>query len=313
MKIHSILIMCIVLFIFHSCSKEKKGDVTLPKTIERQLQNLSEIRTTAEKNNDLQNFLAIYSENALSMPEYQQTLTGIDEIEAYYEEIFQRQNIKIFQREVDEFIHLDSTIVEIGTFKKEYTGSNADTLLTQNGKYWNIWDVQPDGNFKLKGEAFGFFHHVQDPEALTVSLQNVPGDKPKRYLNRGNSFELKAYNALMEKGVRTRDGNLRSEFFTTDAKFMPFAEPTVSGINNIKPYLIEYSSRGEVVIDSIACYTYHSENFKNYLLEYAMFKVKWIVPGYVGRTEGKSIRIWKRQGDKSLKLYREIGVHDHLN
>jgi hypothetical protein len=116
----------------------------------------------------------------------------------------------------------------------------------------------------------------------------------------------------MEKGVRIRDGVLRSEFFTEDARFMPFADSTKTGIEQLKPYLIAYSTRGNVTIDSIACYTYHHEDFNDFILEYAMFKVKWRVPDVSGMTEGKGIRIWKRQKDKSLKLYREIGTHDHL-
>jgi hypothetical protein len=43
-----------------------------------------------------------------------------------------------------------------------------------------------------------------------------------------------------------------------------------------------------------------------------MFKVKWSMPDHSGRTEGKGIRIWKRQEDKSLRLYREIGTHNHF-
>lgn len=157
MKTNYIFTFCIALFLLGSCSKEKTRDTATPNSVNQQLQSLSEIVTEAEKNDDLKTFLAYYDENAISMPEYQPTLQGIKEIEAFYKEIFKRQEIKTFQRVIDEIIPLDSTIIEIGTFTKEYIVSNVDTLLTQNGKYWNIWDVQPDGNFKLKGEAFGFF------------------------------------------------------------------------------------------------------------------------------------------------------------
>ena len=116
----------------------------------------------------------------------------------------------------------------------------------------------------------------------------------------------------MEKGVRKRDGNLRSEFFMKDGSIYPFADTTVTGMDQIKPYLIAYSSRGTVTIDSIMCYTYDFETLGEYILEYDMFKVKWSVPNFSGRTEGKGIRIWKRQQDKSLRLYREIGTHNHL-
>jgi ketosteroid isomerase-like protein len=313
MKIDRIFIFCIAFFLLNSCAKEKTADTTLPGNIKQQLQKLTEIRTEAEKNDDLKNFLKYYDTDAISMPEYQFTLQGTDNIETFYEEIFGRQKIKTLQRTTTEIIDLGKTIVEVGTFKKEYSDWNAgDTILTQNGKYWNVWDIQQNNNFILKGEAFGFFHPVKRPEKLIVQIDKRQPDESEIELQKEIPFELKAYNALMEKGVRIRDGNLRSRFFTDDGSFMPFADTTVTGMNKIKPYLIEYSSRGSMTIDSIMCYTYDFENAGDYILEYDMFKVKWSTPDRSGRTEGKGIRIWKRQEDKSLKLYREIGTHNHL-
>ncbi|HYF70508.1 MAG TPA: hypothetical protein VD884_20365 [Ohtaekwangia sp.] len=277
-----------------------------------QIETLSHKLTEAETTDDVETFLAVYDSNAISMPEYQITLSGTAEIESYYREIFRRQNIKTFQRNAEEYIDLGNTLIEIGTFKKTYIDSATDTLLNQEGKYWNVWNLDSGGSLKLKGEAFGFFHPIEAPQRLVVDIEAASLNRYKAYSNQKVPFELKAYNALMEKGVRIRDGALRSEFFTEDSRFMPFAEPTLTGMKEIKPYLTAYSNRGSVTIDSIACYTYHHESFDDYLLEYAKFKVKWIVPGYEGTTEGKGIRIWKRQPDKSLKLYREIGTHDHI-
>ena len=312
MKLNSIFILCFVFFLLGSCSDEKTVDTTLPNDVEQKLQKLSEILTTSEKNDDLESFLACYDKNVISMPEYQLTLDGINEIAIFYKEIFQRQKIKTFQRTASEIINLGKTIIEIGTFKKEYTGSNKDTILTQNGKYWNIWHVQQDGSFKLKGEAFGFFHPVANPEALTVDLKEIQPDESAITSHQKIPFELKAYNALMEKGVRNRDGILRSEIFMSDGSFMPFADSTVTGMEEIKSYLIAYSNMGEVTIDSISVYTYQYEYLEEYILEYPMFRVKWSTPQHSERTEGKGIRIWKRQEDKSLRLYREIGTHNHL-
>lgn len=257
------------LFLVVSCSEEKDKtpgtSSASAEQVEEKIINLCKIRTEAEKNNAIEGFLALYNENAISMPEYQPTLTGIDEIKNYYKEIFKRQEIKLFRREANEFIHLDSTIIEKGTFKKEYIDTEADTLVTQNGKYWHVWGLQADGSFKLKGEAFGYFHHVETPESLTVAMLNSQPVISNTYLNKEIPFELKAYNALMEKGVRNRDGILRTEFFTNDGQFMPFADSTVTGMDKIKPYLLEYTSRGEITIDSILCSTYHYERFEKHV------------------------------------------------
>jgi hypothetical protein len=313
MKIDFIFTFCAALFLLDSCAQKKTVDIAPPVKIKQQLQKLTEIRTEAEKNGDLKSFLKYYDANAISMPEYQLTLQGANHIETFYKEIFTRQKVKTLERRTTEIIDLGKTIVEIGIFKKEYSNFNSgDTILTQNGKYWNVWDIQQEENFKIKGEAFGFFHPVRHPEELIVHLNKRQPDESEIVLQKEIPFELKAYNALMEKGVRIRDGNLRSQFFTDDGSFMPFADTTVTGMDKIKPYLTAYSSRGTVTIDTIMCYTYDFENFDDYILEYDMFKVKWSVPDFSGRTEGKGIRIWKRQEDKSLKLYREIGTHNHL-
>jgi len=295
--------------LFLSCSNNKIEVSSSHE--EMMIQQIAKNLVEAEVNDNLNALIEYYDVHALSMPEYQLMLDGLDEIKLYYTEILKRQNIKSYVHVADEFIHLNKTIVEIGTFKKEYyNDSNPDSLITLKGKYWNIWEAGQNSSFKLVSEAFGYFNPVSHPEALTVRMSKKQPDESEILLHKEIPFELKAYNALMEKGVRNRDGILRSSFFTHDARFFPFAEPTLKGIENIKPYLIGYSSRGQVTIDSIMCYTYDFKYADNYVLEYDMFKVKWNNANGSGKTEGKGIRIWHRQEDNSLRLFREIGTHN---
>ena len=292
--------------ILFSCS-----DSRIASDAEAKIRQMAGNLVEAEVSDNLEALLGYYDVHALSMPEYQLTLEGHDEIKIYYAEILKRQNIKSYVQVPGEFIHLNNTIVEIGTFSKEYFNeSNPESLVTLHGKYWYIWEAGEEGSFKLVGEAFGYFNPVSHPEELTVSMYKKQPDESDILLHKEIPFELKAYNALMEKGVRNRDGILRANFFTSDARIFPFAEPTVNGIDSIKPYLIGYSSRGQVVIDSIMCYTLDFKYAGNYVLEYDMFKVKWTNANGSGRTEGKGIRIWQRQQDSSLRLFREIGTHN---
>ncbi|WKN46040.1 hypothetical protein [Tunicatimonas pelagia] len=306
-----LILTCSLFFSFFYANAQNEG-IIVSEAVEQQIQKLSKLRTTAEKNDDLESFLTYYHEDAISMPEYQPTLTGIDEITAFYQQIFRQQDISILQRTAEEVVRLDSTFVEIGVFSKEYTDLELDTTFVQNGKYWNVWGVRPDSSLVLKGESYGFFHPVEHPEALTVELPAGKSSAETFYFTQHIPLELRAYNALNEKYVSLRSGELRSEFYTDDAKFMPFQEPTVSGIDEIKPYLIQYN-QGDVTIDSIAVYTYHYEATDDHILEYSKFRVKWTVPNFSGRTEGKGIRIWQRQADHSLRMYRNIGTHNHLD
>lgn len=285
MKKLPVFILCFNLFYLNSISQKVPSDLL----------------TQSEIKDDLKTFLSCYDEDAISMVEYQPTLRGIHEIELYYREIFKRQHIKSLQRTAEEFINLGSTIIEIGTFTKEY-----DTVPTWKGKYWYVWALKPDSSFKLKGEAFGYFHPVKEPKALTVDIQQ--SGHPTQQV----PLELRAYNALNENYVRLKDGALRAEFYTNDARYMPSQEPTLTGMDEIKPYLMDYSKRGNINFDSLTVYTYDYEYFADYVLEYSMVKVKWSTAAASGRTEGKGIRLWKRQADKSLKIYRHIGTHNHL-
>lgn len=276
--------------------------------IDNQIKQLTSTLTQAEKSDDLTTFLSFYDPNIISMPEFQPELNGVNEVEAYYKEIFGRQRVQSFRRQTNEIVNLGQTLVETGSFEKKLTTTGSDSLLTLNGKYIHVWGIQPDGKLRLKGEAYGFFHPVKNPGIFVVPVKSSGVKGP----DQNTTFELRAYNALMEKLVRNGEGALRSEFYTADGMFMPFAHPNVLG-KDIRPYLIKYDTHPQGFnIDSIWVYTHHYEYFNNYVLEYSKFKVKWSFTQTSGRTEGKGIRLWKRQEDKSLRLYREIGTHNHL-
>jgi len=308
MKLLSML-QCLIIIMTISCAGKKGPQEISNRQIEQEIRLLTQDLDEKEANAQLTGCLDHYADQAISMPEYQTTLAGRNEIENYYRDIFKKQHIKTIRREPQEFIHLANTIIAIGTFQRAYETPTKDSLITLKGKYWHVW-VPETGTYHIKGEAFGYFHPVDNPESLIISTNQQQPDESKIQME--VSFELKAYNALMEKGVRQRNATLRVNFFTEDAIFYPFADSAVVGMDQLKPYLTAYSNRGTVTIDSVSCYTFNFEKLGDYILEYAMFKVKWRLTDRTGRTEGKGIRIWKRQADGSLRLFREIGTHNYL-
>jgi ketosteroid isomerase-like protein len=281
-----------------SCSS---NDNDSGNTLKIQLQQLGNQRMDAEKRGDLEAYLAFYDPEVIVMPEYQPTINGIKTARRYYGEIFNRILVRDSKHTTTEVLDFDSTVVEFGTFIKRC--SLGDSLITLQGKYCNVWLHLPNGDLRIKGECFGYFHPVKDPAPFVV-------ESKERLMPRQPPFELLAYNALMEKGVRTRDGSLRADFFTEDGIFYPFADSAVVGMKSIKPYLVSYST-GNVRIDSISCSTRHYEKLKEHVLEYDEFKVTWEVDGFKGKTQGKGIRLWKRMPDMSLRLFREIGTHNY--
>ena len=306
----SILLLLMLLAV--SCSKEISQTPAAVKDYKQQVQFLTDQRAAFEQQNDLPAFLSYYTDQAISMPEYQPALTGRAEIELFYRELFARQDVQEFHKEIEEIFPMDNTLVEIGTFRKSYYDPEVgDTLLSQYGKYWTVWEIPADGQLKIKGEAYGFFQQLDHPERLILPWEQMPENRMQADPDQQITLELKAYNSLQEKYVTSRDGPARSAFYAPDARFMPFAEPTVSGAG-IRPYLVEYNNRGQITIDSIAVYTYHYEDFGEHLLEYYKFWVNWSNPDVSGKTWGKGIRLWKEQEDGALKIFRAISTHNLL-
>ncbi|MDB4292981.1 hypothetical protein N9954_06185 [Maribacter sp.] len=270
-----------------------------------QLESLKEASIKAAITKDFGKIEKQYTDDAILMAEYQPTIEGRETIALYYNEIFKRQQIKSYTKEITEIINLDSTFIEIGIFKKVFLEADTDTEQVQNGKYWNTWALAKNDSLKLKGEAFGFFHPIENPNSLLVDL-------PENGRQAANNvpLELRAYRALGEKGVQERDGILRAEMYSHDGKFMPFADTTKTGMSELQPYLIAYNS-GNVKIDSIHTYTHRYENHQDYILEYSKFYVSWQVPNFSGVTTGKGVRIWKREEDNTLRIFRQLGSHNH--
>lgn len=274
------------------------------------LRHLTASLTDAEIRDDVTSFMSLYDPFAVSMPDYQPLLAGSGQIEPYYTEIFRRQDIKTFQRTPDEFIDLDSTSVSFGTFHKEFTVQGTDSLVTLDGKYCHVWKKFPDGTDKLTMETFGFFKPVDNAESFVV--RELFPKSADHYDEANIPVELRAYNALMEKYVsRSGSGALRAAFFTDDGKVFPFASPPVATLDSITPYLIKYDTHGGgFKFDTISVTTYRYEYHEPRVLEIQKFYVRWSAPNAHGGASGQGIRVWIRQPNHSLKLYREIGTHN---
>lgn len=306
MKLRSI-VPYIVVVVTISCATKKDSQENINRDVEHEIKSLTQHLDEVEGNEQLTECLNHYTPSAISMPEYQTTLSGSQEIENYYRTIFEKQHIKNIRREPKEFIHLGKTIVVIGTYKRDYEAE--DSIINLDGKYLHVWTSEAS-TYRIKGEAFGYFHPVDNPKSLIISTDQQQPDESEIQVE--VPFQLKAYNALMEKGVRQRNATIRVGFFSDNAIFYPHADSAIVGMDQLKPYLTAYSNRGTITINSVTCYTYNFEKLDDYILEYDMFKVSWSRAGDAGRTEGKGIRLWKRETDGSLKLFREIGTHNYL-
>jgi ketosteroid isomerase-like protein len=305
----TLLLLSLSLFVNSSVIAQLKTNESFEDKIQIKNKQISNALIAAKIDMLIDNF----DDDAVCMPEFQPTMKGKLALKEYYSEILKRRQIISFNKIISETIQLKNDVAEIGTFTVTYKTSDV-LSTTLHGKYLNIWMIQQNGNLKLKAESFGYLHAVDNPAshvvAITKGLTNSASAKQSQRIN-DLAFQLKALNTLMEKCVQTRDGNLRADFFTNDAIFMPFADSAKVGMTSIRKHLIAYNSY-PVKIDSINIYNEYFEDCDEYVLEYPKFYVKWRTSENSGVGSGKGIRIWRREKNCSLKLFREIGIHDHL-
>jgi ketosteroid isomerase-like protein len=304
-----LLLLSLSIFLKSSVIAQLKTDQSFKGKIESKNKQISNALIAAKIDMLIDNF----DDDAVCMPEFQPTMKGKHAIKEYYSEILKRRQIISFDKAISETIQLKNNIAEIGTFTLTYKTSDMPRTAL-HGKYLNIWVIQQNGDLKLKAESFGYLHAVDNPTShvvtITKGLTNSASPKQSQRIT-DLAFQLKALNTLMEKCVQTRDGNLRADFFTDDAIFMPFADSAKVGMTSIRKHLIAYNSY-PVKIDSINIYNEYFEDCDEYVVEYPKFYVKWRTSENSGVGSGKGIRIWRREKNCSLKLFREIGIHDHL-
>jgi ketosteroid isomerase-like protein len=284
-----------------------------PYKVRTQLEGVAAQLKSVLAEKDVLRLMNHYTSNAVSMPEYQPTLEGAEAIKLYYTEMFKRYSIFTFDKQQQEVIVMEHHVAEIGTFTLTYASKNTSDKKMESGKYFNIWAILPDNSLKIEAESFGYFRNVTNPSDFIIKGASVNNFKKQQGNENTKSiaFELEALNTLMEKAVTNRDASLRADYFTTDAVFMPFADSLKVGLKNIREHLIAYNT-GNVTIDSISIYNTGFVTDESYVIEYPRFYVQWRLPEMKGTSQGKGIRIWRREPDCSLKIFREIGLHDHI-
>lgn len=245
----------------------------------------------------------IIAHDAIFMLEYQRTLRGKEQIHEYYTLLFSDQKIHTLKSEVSETIVLGDYIIEIGVFSKEFNRSDLGKPLQHEGKFWRIWRKN-NTRLQLFAYAEGY-HRELRPEEFTVIDSGISPEKT-------TNLELRAYAALGEKAIKEWDPETRIELYAHDAIFYPFADSAKVGIEVLKPYLRSYHRPG-VQIDHIKGVPFEFIDLQDYIIQFSTFEVDWRFKDMSGTNKGKGMRLWQRQEDCSLKIYRHIGLHNYIN
>lgn len=250
---------------------------------------------------DFSKIAHLYTEEALLLAEYNPLIDGKAEIEKFYQETFERQDIESYQKNTLELFDLGNSILEIGNFAKKLAN-----LQNQEGKYFNVWESSKNGELKLKSEAFGYYHAIENPAELRVHL--LHSDTQVTRNGKIIPLELQAYEARNKNIVRDRDSENAAMSYTEDGIYYPFADTPKVGMENLSKHYHDYHSY-PVSIDSIEVWTYDYEIVKGGILKFNKFYVDWSTPESSGKSQGTGIIYYQRQKDNSLKIHRQIGLH----
>ncbi len=252
-----------------------------------------------------------YSEEVRLMPEFQKTVIGKGNALAYHKAFTDRFDVQQFRRKEKEILDLGLIVTELGTFTMKIRSKATNKDYDVQGKYFDIWQESENRLPVLVTEAWNYNYPLEIEDqfrfneipAVDVAFQlHVP-------VNSNISFELAALNSLMEATVSQHDAKIWSQFYTDDCMVLYSRNPIYEDKATLNGFL-EAHTKELPVFEKLDIRNDRIDNLGNYVIEYASHIANWRSGEYSGVNTGKDVRIWRREKDGSLKIYRHIGMYD---
>jgi ketosteroid isomerase-like protein len=268
--------------------------------------------SAAALSGDVDRRMGQYAADSVSNPDYQSRLYGPRSIARYYRTLASRQRVSAHARRTTEILPLgDDNVLEFGRFDVTYAPTAGGASLSHQGRYANLWRRQSDGAAKLKAEVWGYLQRIEDPASHSLGEREAkgraapPGDPAV-------DAELARLNGLDAEAVRTHDAAAKIARYADDAIYMPYADTPKVGIDEIRTHLMAYTEQGQgVTFESVRVWNEGFEVLGGHVVEYPKFEVRWRNGADSGTVSGGGLRLWRRQGDGALKMFRQIATHDH--
>jgi len=124
--------------------------------------------------------------------------------------------------------------------------------------------------------------------------------------------EINARNALIDTLVTERRGAEHASLFLPDAAYLTYYTPTRQGMDQIRDYFVEHEKPGDVSIEALDLGSGKLRVLArdDVVLEEGFYRVAWRAGEANGVVRGKSLNLWKRDGDGEFKLFRQAVNHD---
>jgi ketosteroid isomerase-like protein len=119
--------------------------------------------------------LALYTEDAISLPSYEALHDGIAAIRKASEDMAKSGwKATAFEITTLKVIPNGNLITEVGTYKMTGSMAGMDKPIDDHGKYLTIWEKQKDGALKIKIETW---NSDVDPTSLMKTADQSSTDK----------------------------------------------------------------------------------------------------------------------------------------
>lgn len=294
-----LLTTCAQLFgqtIIDSRQIEKRID-----TINKQMAGLMEHKRT----NELMHY---YKEDAVCMPEFYVQMFRKEDIRQFYQQFFSVSTIRNYRKSIYEVIPENNYVIETGTFVSDIV-KDEKASIAYKGKYLSIWQLDDQNNLKIVAQIWGAGNWID-----RTTLTNLPPQNKTLWMppiaNDALTKEVMAKNQMLRQAVFTGDAKAQTEFYSSDAIYMPYYDSMFIGKQNIDHYFNSHYSP-DWFFDSLSINTSKVIKLNNLIVEYGYYFVQWRNnKNEKGTVTGKSINIWRRNEEGELLMFRQIVNHD---
>ena len=141
----------VIFLLLSSCTTEgteAKKSAPDPNADRAAINKLREDFITAFNAADSPRLAAMYSEDAVLMPQNQEPVMGRTAIETYYKRLYDQVNAKISLTAQELTMIGDDAAFERGTYVMSITPKPGATPIEDAGKYLVMFQRQPDGSWK---------------------------------------------------------------------------------------------------------------------------------------------------------------------
>ncbi|GAA0550019.1 hypothetical protein GCM10009415_34940 [Chitinophaga japonensis] len=254
---------------------------------------------------------AFFADSIRLMPEFQKTVTRKENALLYYQALLSRFRILAFAMDAAEVLDLGGCLAETGKFSATLQLKSTGKAREVKGKYMHLWKISTGHAPRLLTAAWNYDHPLEMEAQLRFEAVPVTDValQPHLPISSNIRFELAALNRLMEATVTQHDAPTWERFYADDGMFLYSRHAAVQGRQAINTFL-EAHARELPVFEHLDIRNDRVDHLGDYVIEYASHIASWRTGDYSGVGLGKDLRIWRREQDGSLKIFRHIAMYD---